>query len=58
MPRTPAPPHPQAPLPDDPAQSQRFIDMARELETDECPQAFKRVLDKVIRSPQPLIDKP
>lgn len=35
------------PKPDDPAQSKRFIDTARELETDDDPEAFERVFKKV-----------
>jgi chorismate mutase len=47
MPRKPKPP------PDDPEQSKRFIDMAREVEADEGPsgrKTFERVFNKVIRS--------
>jgi hypothetical protein len=33
---------------DDPAESQRFIDMALEVETDETPEAFDRAFKKVI----------
>ena len=36
------------PKPDDPEQSQRFIDMAREVEADEDPKAFERAFRKVI----------
>lgn len=42
--------HPRA---DDPEQSQRFIDMAREVEADETPGALNRALDKVIPPPTP-----
>lgn len=38
------------PIPDDPAQSQRFIDMAREVEADEDPKAMERALEKVMPS--------
>lgn len=37
---------------DDPAQSQRFIDMAREVEADESSEALERALQKIIRPPQ------
>jgi hypothetical protein len=40
---------------DDPEQSRRFIDMAREVEADETPGATDRAFDKVI--PPPLRDK-
>lgn len=43
--RKPEPP-PEA---DDPEQSRRFIDMAREVEADETPGAMDRAFDKVIR---------
>jgi hypothetical protein len=35
--------------PDDPAQSQRFIDMAREVEADEDSGVFDRWFNKIIR---------
>lgn len=35
-------------LPDDPEQSKRFIDMAREVEVDETPGAFDRAFEKVL----------
>jgi hypothetical protein len=38
------------PPPDDPAQSQRFIDMAREVGAEDG-EAFDRVLKKVTESP-------
>lgn len=38
--------------PDDPAQSQRFIDMAKEVEADESPDAMDRAIGKIaIRTP-------
>lgn len=37
---------------DDPAQSQRFIDMAHEVEADEDPEAFERAFEKVIPPPR------
>ena len=43
---------------DDPAQSQRFIDMARELGADEEPEAFERALGKVIKSGRTVADAP
>ncbi len=46
MPDKPKPP------PDDPTQSQRFIDMAREVEADEDPEAFKRAFEKVTFKPR------
>jgi hypothetical protein len=39
------------PTPDDPAEYQRFIDMAREIEADESPEAIDRAFDKVIPRP-------
>jgi hypothetical protein len=41
--------------PDDPAQSQRFIDMAREVEADESGQGFDAVFGRVS---QPSTHKP
>jgi hypothetical protein len=43
--RKPAPPRDA----DDPEQSRRFIDMAREVEADETPGATDRALEKVIQ---------
>lgn len=43
MPRKPNPP------PDDPEQSKRFIEAAREAEVDEDPKAFERALKKVAK---------
>jgi hypothetical protein len=40
------------PKPDDPAQSKRFIDMAREVETDDAPEKFDRAFKKVV-APRP-----
>jgi cell fate (sporulation/competence/biofilm development) regulator YlbF (YheA/YmcA/DUF963 family) len=34
---------------DDPAEYQRFLDMAREVEADETPGALDRAFDKVVR---------
>jgi hypothetical protein len=47
MPRKTKPP------PDNPEQFKRFIDMARQVEADESPDAIDRAFDKVIRSPTP-----
>lgn len=33
---------------DDPAQSKRFIEMAREVEADKSPGAFERAFEKVV----------
>lgn len=35
--------------PDDPAQSKRFIDMAREIESNENQAVFERVFEKVVQ---------
>ncbi len=43
MPRKPTPP------PDNPEQFKRFIDMAREVEADESPDAVDRAFNKVVR---------
>jgi hypothetical protein len=42
-------PKPEA-KPDDPAESQRFIDVALELGADEAPEAFEKAFKKVIPS--------
>jgi hypothetical protein len=39
------------PKPDDPAESKRFIALAREIGADERPEAFERVFKKVVRKP-------
>jgi hypothetical protein len=39
------------PKPDDPAQSKRFIEAAREHGTDETGEAFERLFKKVVKSP-------
>lgn len=46
MPRKPKPPA------DDPAQSKRFIDMAREVGADEASPEFERVFRKVAEMPK------
>jgi hypothetical protein len=43
MPRKPKP------KPDNPEQFKRFIDMAREVEVDESPEALDRAFNKVVR---------
>lgn len=43
MPRKPTP------KPDDPEQSKRFIDMAREVETDDDPIKFDRAFKKIAK---------
>jgi len=49
MPQKPKPPA------DNPEQFKRFIDMAREVEADESPEAIDRAFDKVVppRKPTP-----
>jgi hypothetical protein len=37
------------PVPDDPEQSKRFIEAAREIGTNESPGAFERVFKRVVR---------
>jgi hypothetical protein len=43
--KTPEPPH------DDPAESKRFIDMAREVEADEGDEAMDKAFKKIIPPP-------
>jgi hypothetical protein len=38
------------PKPDDPKQSKRFIEAAKEIEADEDPKAFERVFKRVART--------
>jgi hypothetical protein len=40
------------PKPDDPAQSKRFIDIAREVEADGDAKEFERAFKKVAKSPK------
>lgn len=40
------------PKPDDPKQSQRFIDMAREVEADGTKEEFDRAFEKIARAPK------
>jgi hypothetical protein len=42
-------PRKSKPTPDNPEQFKRFIDMAREVEADESPDAVDRAFDKVVR---------
>jgi hypothetical protein len=51
MPRKPKLPR------DDPEESKRFIDMARELEADESSEVFEREFKKVVRPPKPQTPK-
>lgn len=37
---------------DDPAESERFIDTAREVEVDESPGAMDRAFERVVRPPK------
>lgn len=37
-----------APKPDNPAQSKRFVEAAREIEADESGKAFQRALEKIV----------
>ena len=41
------------PKPNDPAQSQRFIDMAREVQADEDPAVFDRAFARISQTPAP-----
>jgi hypothetical protein len=43
---------------DDPEQSRRFIDMAREVETDETPGALDRAFEKVVGTTKPATPQP
>jgi hypothetical protein len=47
MPRKPKPP------PDDPEQSKRFIETAREIGTDESGERFERSLEKILPVKRP-----
>ena len=44
--------------PDDPEQSKRFIETAREIGTDESPEAFDRAFKKVVSSRRATKEKP
>jgi hypothetical protein len=52
MPRKPNPP------PDDPKQSKRFIEAAREIGTDESPEAFERAFKKIVGAPRIPANRP
>jgi hypothetical protein len=43
--------------PDDPAQSKRFIDMAREIGVDERPEAFDKAFERVVKPAKRVISK-
>jgi hypothetical protein len=42
-----------APKPDDPEQSKRFIEAARQIEADETGDAFRRAFEKIVPSKPP-----
>jgi hypothetical protein len=45
---------PAAPKPDDPEQSKRFVEAAREIGADETGEAFRRAFEKIVpRRPKP-----
>jgi hypothetical protein len=44
---------PRAPKQDDPAESKRFIEMARELGADESPKVFERTFKKIVPAKHP-----
>jgi hypothetical protein len=48
--RSTAPPKRRKPKADDPAQYERFRDAARELGTDDSPEAFDRAFEKIVPS--------
>jgi hypothetical protein len=45
------------PKPDNPEQFKRFIDMAREIEVDESPDALDRALERVVGKPSKQVHK-
>jgi hypothetical protein len=50
---------PQQPKPiEDPAEYQRFVQVARSLEVDESPDALDRAFEKVIKPPRPKSQRP
>jgi hypothetical protein len=53
--RSTAPKH-RKPKPDDPEQSKRFVETAREIEADETGEAFERALRKIVPSKKPPSD--
>jgi hypothetical protein len=44
--------HKPTPKPDNPEQSKRFIETAREIGTDESDESFKKAFDKVAPKPK------
>lgn len=46
-------PHNPTPPPDDPEQSKRFIDTARQVEADEDPEAFEKAFREVVKPKEP-----
>lgn len=44
--------------PDDPAQSQRFIDMAREVEVTDGTTEFEKLFERIVKSPSPSKKEP
>lgn len=56
LPNSPKKPEPES-APDDPAESERFIDMALELEVEEAPEAFDKAFKKVIKPPLLIVDQ-
>jgi hypothetical protein len=45
---------PRPPKPDNPEQSKRFVDTARQIEADETGEAFRRAFEKIVpRRPKP-----
>jgi hypothetical protein len=41
-------PAPRVPEPDDPEQSKRFVEAARQIEADESGEAFRRAFEKIV----------
>jgi hypothetical protein len=44
---------PPSPKPDDPEQSKRFVETAREIEADESGEAFRRAFRKIVPPKSP-----
>ena len=44
---------PPVPKPDDPEQSKRFVETAREIGTDETGEAFRRAFEKIVPRKKP-----
>jgi hypothetical protein len=55
--KRPAPKRQAAPKPDDPEQSKRFIEAARQIEADETGEAFRRAFEKIVPSKAPSSNK-